>query len=67
MKNITKTQLELLELINIHKPETGIFEYNEIKKKCYFPSFDLSFNALLFKGHVRHFTTSKNTFITTIK
>lgn len=72
MKNLTKltaVQYNLLELVRIHRPENGIFEYCDIKKACDFRSFDGSFNALLFKGHIKHFTTTanKNTFITTVK
>jgi hypothetical protein len=66
---LTAVQFNLLELIRINRPENGVFEYSEIKKACDFRSFDGSFNALLFKGHIKHFTTTanKNTFITTVK
>jgi len=69
MKKLTAVQFNLLELIRKYRPENGIFEYEEIKKACDFKSFDGSFNALLFKGHIKHFSTTadKNTFITTIK
>ena len=69
MKKLTAAQFNLLELIRQNRPDNGIFEYDDMKRKCYFKSFDNSFNALLFKGHLKHFSTTEdsNTFITTIK
>jgi len=64
MKKLTAVQFNLLELIRIYQPESKIFEYDKIKEKCNFRSFDGSFNALLDKGYINHFSTpeDKNTF-----
>jgi len=69
MRNLTETQKELLSKINECKPLNGIFELGNMKeqtkKTC--KSFDNSFNALLHKGHIKHFASDRNTFITTKK
>lgn len=69
MKKLTITQERLLQLINKEKPESGVFEYDKMKDLCIekCKTFDLTFNALLFKGYILHFTTNKNTFITKVK
>jgi len=66
---ITETQKDLLEQINFFKDNTGIFKFNWMKSKCECKSFDTTFNALLFKGHLKHFETTdfSNKFITKIK
>lgn len=71
LKKLTEPQKKLLDLIRIKRGEKNIFEYEEMKNKCIdeFKSFDNSFNALLFKGYLKHCPTTadKNTFVAAIK
>ena len=72
MTKLTESQKNLLEKINLYKyvkNSTGIFQYDNMKAVCEFKSFDNTFNALLFKGYLKHFATDDftNKFITTKK
>ena len=72
MKTLTEPQKILLEKIKLYKyvkNSTGIFLYDDMKAVCDFKSFDGTFNALLHKGYVKHFSTmaDQNTFITATK
>jgi hypothetical protein len=60
---LTESQKILLEKIKLYKyikNNNGIFKYDDMKKMCNYKTFDSSFNALLRKGHLKHFITTNN-------
>ena len=72
MKKLTSTQKGLLKKLYLYKyvkNSTGVFKYDDIKAVCEFKSFDNTFNALLFKGYLKHFASNdfSNKFILTYK
>ncbi len=63
-KKITTTQKELLDNLSLHITPTTSKTYEELKKSISTKSFDLSFNALLFKGYLkRDHTKDSNSFL----
>ena len=61
---------KLIDEIRLHKGNTIPFLADDMKAKCECRSFEMSFNALMWRGHIKYAETAtlgEPTFITTIK
>jgi hypothetical protein len=65
MRKPTPVQAELLEILKKYMTKVSPMKYESLKALSEFKSFDSSFNALLDKGHVKHYQLGQgeNTFI----
>ena len=64
---ISKTQIEVLKKAVEYSEKNPSFIWANFKNYAEIKSFDLSFNALLFKGFFEHETTGKNQYANCFK
>lgn len=65
-KKLTPTQEKLLQIMSnyIGDSEYTAIEYYRLKNLCYpFPSFDLTFNAILSKGWLKRLEDKNNYYL----